>query len=217
MLSAQQRDANVNAVTPPLFEEASTPHAMVRIGAKRVEELIKPLGLAGFKSKNIIEMCTLLLEEHGGEVPTTADELEALPGVGPKTAAVVLSDWFSQRTFLVDSHILRLAGRWGIRDGRSVWQTEVSLRIWFAHMPDWGSLCQRIVLFGRRVCKRRGHRIPDCPICKFAATNEVRDAEWGGIWPPRAKHRAPYTMFSAADARKMRTRLRQKARATIKK
>lgn len=208
MLSRQSIDKNANTVTPHLFDEASTPHAMVRIGAKRIEDMINTVGLVRSKSKYIVATCRLLLEKHGGDVPATEEDLRALPGVGRKTAAVVLSDSFSQRKFPVDRQIRRLEGRWGIGDGRSVVQTELNLREWLAEMPNWGSQYQRKIIFVRQVFKAMPHRIADCSICSFPATEERCRAE--ATMATTRKPSDPYIIFSTDHARKRPSKLPHK-------
>ena len=128
LLSAQCTDKRVNQVTEVLYKEASTPAAMLKLGVERIAEIIMPCGLYKNKSKNIFNLSKMLLEKHGGEVPSTFEELEALPGVGHKTASVVMSHAFKVPAFPVDTHIHRLATRWGLSDGSNVERTEADLK-----------------------------------------------------------------------------------------
>jgi len=165
ILSAQCTDARVNQITPLLFAEADDPASMVALGVDRIREIIKPCGLAPAKSKNIHEMSRLLLERHGGQVPHTFEELEALPGVGHKTASVVMAQAFGVPAFPVDTHIHRLAWRWGLSNGKSVEQTERDLKKLFPE-STWNKLHLQIIFFGREYCPARGHDRDMCPICR---------------------------------------------------
>lgn len=164
ILSGQSTDAKVNQVTPALFAQAATPAAMAALPAAAIEAIIRPCGLAPGKARNIRATARLLLDRHGGQVPRTQDELEALPGVGPKTAQVVLAQAFGADAFPVDTHIHRLAYRWGLSPGRSVARTERDLKRTFPQRL-WSRLHLQIIIFGRTWCPARGHRPADCPIC----------------------------------------------------
>ncbi len=168
VLSAQTTDKKVNEVTPALFARASTPAALARVPVAEVHALIRTVGLAPAKSKALVGLARLLLEKHAGLVPRTLEELIELPGVGRKTASVVLSQAFGVPAFPVDTHIHRLAQRWGLSSGRSVEQTERDLR---RHFPpeSWGRLHLQLIYFGRGHCPARGHEPEICPICSFAA------------------------------------------------
>jgi len=173
VLSAQTTDKKVNEVTPALFARARTPQAMAKVSVKEVHELIRQVGLAPAKSKALVGLSKLLVEEHGGQVPRSMDELMELPGVGRKTASVVLSQAFGMPAFAVDTHIHRLAQRWGLTSGKSVEQTERDLRRHFA--PEhWNKLHLQIIYFGRQYCPARGHEPAECPICSFAAPKRAR-------------------------------------------
>jgi endonuclease III len=176
VLSAQTTDAQVNRVTPALFARASTPEAMVKLGPERILSLIRPCGLSPAKAKNIARLSELLVERWGGEVPRSFEELESLPGVGHKTASVVMSQAFGLPAFPVDTHIHRLARRWGLSSGRSVEQTERDLKRLFPR-ETWKELHLQIIYFGRRYCRARGHDFESCPICSWAATPRRRSAE----------------------------------------
>ncbi len=168
VLSAQTTDKKVNEVTPALFARASSPAALARLPVAEVQALIRTVGLAPAKSKALVGLARLLLEKHAGLVPRTLEELIELPGVGRKTASVVLSQAFGVPAFPVDTHIHRLAQRWGLSSGRSVEQTERDLR---RHFPpeSWGRLHLQLIYFGRSHCPARGHEPELCPICSFAA------------------------------------------------
>jgi len=180
LLSAQCTDERVNRVTPELFARASTPAEMVRLSADEIRAIIKPCGLSPAKSKNIRALSEMLLERHGGEVPRTLEELEELPGVGHKTASVVLCQAFGEPAFPVDTHIHRLAARWGLSNGRSVEQTERDLKKLFPR-DAWARVHLQIILFGRAYCPARGHDLAACPICSWAASKAriAREAKSG--------------------------------------
>lgn len=163
MLSAQCTDARVNKVTPALFAAAPTPQAMVELGWERVREFIATCGLTETKAKRIVQTSALLLERHKGEVPCTFEELEALPGVGHKTASVVMTQAFGMPAFPVDTHIFRLARRWGLSRGTTVEKVEADLKKLFPKSA-WNKLHVQLVLWGREHCPARGCR-PSCPIC----------------------------------------------------
>ncbi len=164
LLSAQCTDERVNKITPLLFARARNPQEMVQLSIEEIKEIIKPCGLSPAKSKAIWELSRILLEKHGGQVPQTFEELEALPGVGHKTASVVMSQGFGFPAFPVDTHIHRLAARWGLSSGKSVAQTERDLKSLFPK-SSWNKLHLQIIFFGRAYCPARGHRKEDCPIC----------------------------------------------------
>jgi endonuclease-3 len=168
VLSAQTTDKKVNEVTPALFARARTPQAMAKVSVKEVHDLIRQVGLAPAKSKALVGLSKQLVAKHGGKVPRTMEELTELPGVGRKTASVVLVQAFGVPAFPVDTHIHRLAERWGLSSGKSVEQTERDLR---RHFPEetWGKLHLQIIYFGRRYCPAQRHDQAACPICSFAA------------------------------------------------
>ena len=165
LLSAQCTDERVNKVTPALFKKAKTPKAMAQVPLKELESLIRSCGLAPQKSKAISKLSKILLEKYGGRVPDTLEELESLPGVGRKTASVVLCQAFGKPAFPVDTHIHRLAERWGLSNGRSVVQTERDLRSLFPE-EKWNILHLQMIYFGREYCPARGHEPGQCPICR---------------------------------------------------
>ena len=164
VLSAQCTDIRVNQVTKVLFKAADTPKKMVKLGVERIAEIIKPCGFFNTKSVNIYNLSKELVEKFGGEVPQSFEELEALPGVGHKTASVVMSHIFKIPAFPVDTHIHRLAMRWGLSDGSSVEQTEADLKKIFPK-EEWEKRHLQIIYFGRTYCKARGHKPEECPIC----------------------------------------------------
>jgi endonuclease III len=166
LLSAQCTDARVNTITPTLFAKASTPQKMVKLPVKEIEEIIRPCGLAPKKSKAIWELSQLILKQHGGEVPRTFEELEALPGVGHKTASVVMSQAFHQPAFPVDTHIHRCAKRWGLSQAKNVKQTEADLKKLFPK-ASWNRLHLQIIYFAREYCFARSHDPELCPICSL--------------------------------------------------
>lgn len=164
MLSAQCTDKRVNEITPRLFARACTPEQMVQLDVQEIETIIRPCGLAPTKARAIWQTSQLLIERHGGEVPATFEELEALPGVGHKTASVVMAQVHRQPAFPVDTHIHRCAKRWGLSSGKSVVQTEVDLKRLFPRR-DWIRLHLQIIYFARQHCQARGHQPELCPIC----------------------------------------------------
>jgi endonuclease III len=166
LLSAQCTDARVNMITPLLFKRADNPAAMVKLAIKDIEEIIRPCGLAPRKSRAIHELSEILLEKHGGAVPGTFEELEALPGVGHKTASVVMSQAFHQPAFPVDTHIHRCAKRWGLSNGKTVEQTEKDLKKLF-DKKYWNRLHLQIIYFAREHCQARAHDTELCPICSW--------------------------------------------------
>jgi endonuclease-3 len=165
VLSAQCTDKKVNQVTPQLFALADTPAAMARLPVAKIQAVIQPLGLAPQKAKAISELSQILIAQHAGHVPDSFEALEALPGVGHKTASVVMSQAFGHPAFPVDTHIHRLAQRWGLSSGRNVVQTERDLKRLFP--PDsWNGLHLRIIFYGREHCTARGCDGTVCEICR---------------------------------------------------
>ncbi len=175
LLSAQCTDKRVNTVTPALFKLGPTPHRMANAPVDEIRAIIRPCGLSPAKSKNISNLSKLLLEHHDGVVPQSFADLEALPGVGHKTASVVMAQAFGVPAFPVDTHIHRLASRWGLSAGRNVEQTERDLKGLFPK-ASWNKLHLQIIFFGREYCPARGHSPAECPICGWAATKKrIRD------------------------------------------
>ena len=164
LLSAQCTDVRVNQVTPELFSLADNPFDMALIKPSKIRKIIKPCGLSPKKSKAIAELSKILCKEHEGEVPESFEALEALPGVGHKTASVVMSQGFNHPAFPVDTHIHRLAQRWRLSKGKNVKQTEKDLKKGFP-MDDWNRLHLRIIYYGREHCTARGCDGRVCFIC----------------------------------------------------
>lgn len=164
ILSARCTDVRVNQITPFLFAKADTPKKMAKMKIADIQKIIKPCGLSPQKAKNIHRMSEILLEEHDGKVPKTFEELEMLPGVGHKTASVVMSQAFNVPAFPIDTHIHRLARRWGLSSGRNVVETERDLKELFPE-KTWNKIHLQIIFFGREYCPARGHKKDVCPIC----------------------------------------------------
>lgn len=164
LLSAQCTDARVNTITPILFAKADNPFAMQKLSIEEIHDIIKPCGLAPSKSKAIASLSKVLVEKYAGIVPQSFEELEQLAGVGHKTASVVMSQGFGYPTFPVDTHIHRLAQRWGLSNGKNVEQTEKDLKAVFPEKL-WNKLHLQMIFFGRKYCPARGHDIEKCPIC----------------------------------------------------
>jgi endonuclease-3 len=154
----------VNTITPILFAKAKTPSEMILISIEEIENIIRPCGLSPSKSKAIWNLSRILLDKHHGEVPQTFEELEELPGVGHKTASVVMSQAFGIPAFPVDTHIHRLATRWKLTNGKNVEQTERDCKRLFPESL-WNKLHLQIIFYGREFCPARGHLIASCKIC----------------------------------------------------
>jgi endonuclease-3 len=184
MLSAQSTDMKVNQVTPELFQKWPDAHAMSTTSVDEILAVIRVLGLAPTKSKNLSATSKALVERYQGRVPETSEELETLPGVGHKTAGVVLSQAFGHPAFAVDSHIHRIAQRWGLTDGSSVSKTEKDLKALFPP-SSWRDVHLQIIYFGREHCRAGAtHEPSDCPICSWAA---VEPYNVSGHTPRRPK------------------------------
>lgn len=168
VLSAQCTDQRVNLVTPTLFLRADSPDKMVQLKVEEIQKLIRSCGLSSTKSKAIWNLSHILLQSYAGEVPQTFEELEALPGVGHKTASVVMAQAFHRPAFAVDTHIHRCAARWGLSDGRSVKKTEADLKALFSE-KDWNRLHLQIIYFARKYCPAKRHNVLACPICSQLA------------------------------------------------
>ena len=164
LLSAQCTDKKVNEVTPELFKVASTPSQMQSVGQDRLLEIIRPIGLSKQKAKSLYLLSGMIKERFGGQVPQTFEELESLPGVGHKTASVVMSQAFGHPAFPVDTHIHRLAQRWGLTNGKSVKQTEFDLKKLFP-IESWNDLHLQIIYYGREHCTARGCDGTKCNLC----------------------------------------------------
>ena len=170
LLSAQTTDKKVNEVTPALFERAPDPASLAAMEVEEIREIIRQIGLAPQKAKNLKKLGQMLVDA-GGDVPQTFEELEALPGVGHKTASVVMSQAFGFPAFPVDTHIHRLAARWGLSNGSTVERTEKDLKKIFDESL-WNKLHLQIIFFGREYCPARYHDLEECPICSWAATKK---------------------------------------------
>lgn len=166
LLSARCRDAYVNKVTPALFAKADTPQKMIELSIEEIQSIIKSILFAPTKAKAIWNMSKILVEKYNGKVPNSFEALEELPGVGHKTASVVLSQWFHKPAFPVDTHIHRLAKRWGLSQGKNVEKTEKDLKALFPR-KEWHKLHIRMIYFGREYCPALRHHINKCPICSL--------------------------------------------------
>jgi endonuclease III len=176
VLSAQCTDARVNLVTPALFARAPDPAAMAAMTVPEIQGYIQTCGLAPAKAKNLATLSQRLVAEHGGDVPQSFDALEDLPGVGHKTASVVMAQAFGVPAFPVDTHIHRLAGRWGLSRARTVEEVEHDLKRVFPE-DRWNVLHLQIIYFGRAYCPARGHDPAACPICSWAMSRARATAE----------------------------------------
>jgi len=172
LLSAQCTDVRVNLTTPHLFALADNPYDMVKLTIPQIKEIIKPCGLSPMKSKGIWHLSKMLIEEHDGIVPESFGALEKFPGVGHKTASVVMSQGFGVPAFPVDTHIHRLIYRWGLSNGKSVVQTERDSKRLFDESL-WNKLHLQIIFYGREYCPARGHNPYECPICSKHARKTV--------------------------------------------
>jgi endonuclease-3 len=189
LLSAQCTDVKVNQITPILFARAATPQAMMKLSVAEIRSIIRPCGLSPAKARAIAGLSKILVERHGGRVPDDFEALEALPGVGHKTASAVMAQAFGRPAFPVDTHIHRLAARWGLSSGRSVEQTERDLKKLYP--PEaWGRLHLQIIYFGRQRCPARGHDLSACPICSWAASKARKADERKRAKPARSEPKA---------------------------
>ncbi|MBS0604887.1 MAG: endonuclease III [Verrucomicrobia bacterium] len=166
LLSAQCTDARVNQVTPHLFARASTPKEMIALSIDEIAAIIRPCGLSNNKAKAIWNLSKIILEKHKGKVPASFTALEKLPGVGHKTASVVMSQAFHKPAFPVDTHIHRCAKRWGLSSGKNVEQTEKDLKSLFPK-KTWNKLHLQIIYFARKYCPALKHKKEKCPICRL--------------------------------------------------
>ena len=173
LLSAQCTDVNVNNVTKDIYPKYYKPEQFVRLGRKKIEKLIKRIGIFRIKAKSIYYLSRTLIEKYGGKVPKTFDELEELPGVGHKTASVVMSQGFGYPAFPVDTHIHRLAQRWGLTNGKNVIQTEKDLKRLFPK-KNWNKLHLQIIYYGREYCKARDCYGISCKICTTCYPNRKK-------------------------------------------
>jgi endonuclease III len=182
LLSAQCTDKMVNKVTPSLWAAASTPADLVALGETRVREIIRPCGLSPQKAKAIVALSQILIDQYNGQIPDTLEALETLPGVGHKTASVVMCQAFGQPAFPIDTHIHRLAARWGLSNGHSVVQTERDLKSLFAE-DTWSVLHLQIIYYGREYCTARGCDGTKCEMCKTLYPNRKPPAKKKRIKP----------------------------------
>jgi endonuclease III len=171
LMSAQTTDKKVNQVTPQLFAKGSNAKQMSQVSIEEIRVMIREVGLAPTKAKNIHNLSKILVENNDGKVPQTFEELENLPGVGHKTASVVMAQAFGVPAFPVDTHIHRLAARWGLSNGSNVTKTEKDLKAVFSR-DLWNRLHLQIIFFGREHCPARNHDLKECPICSWAATKK---------------------------------------------
>lgn len=173
LLSAQCTDERVNKITPKLFERADTPQAMVQVAEEDIRAIIRPCGLAPMKAKGIAGLSRILVDQYEGQVPAEMAALETFPGVGHKTASVVMSQAFGVPAFAVDTHIHRLAQRWGLTDGKSVVQTERDLKRLFPE-SSWIALHLQVIFYGREHCSARGCDGTVCEMCRTLYPNRKR-------------------------------------------
>lgn len=166
LLSAQCTDARVNTITPLLFAKAKNPKEMLKLSVQEIEDIIRPCGLAPRKAKAIWDLSKILIDKHGGKVPKTFEELEELPGVGHKTASVLMAQAFHVPAFPVDTHIHRCAKRWGLSSGKNVEETERDLKKLFKE-EDWIKLHLQIIYFAREFCPAKKHDATHCQICSL--------------------------------------------------
>lgn len=176
LLSAQTTDDQVNKVTPGLFALAANPFEMADLAVSEIQEAIRSIGLAPTKARNVHRLSQILVDEYDGDIPNTLEALEELPGVGHKTASVVMCQWFEEPAFPVDTHIHRLGTRWGLTSGKNVATTEKDLKKVFPE-DTWIRRHLQIIYFGREYCPARGHDFDDCLICNWAASKAQRKRE----------------------------------------
>ena len=176
LLSAQSTDVRVNQITPKLFSMANNPYEMSKLNTDNIYEIIKPCGLGPQKSSNILELSKILVKKYSGNVPDNFIDLEELPGVGHKTASVVMSQGFGHPAFPVDTHIHRLAQRWGLTNGKNVKQTEKDLKKIFP-IDKWNKLHLQIIFYGRSYCTARGCDGTKCEICKMCFPNRNKSVK----------------------------------------
>ena len=170
LLSAQTTDVNVNNVTKNIYPKYSKPEHFIKLGRKKIERLIKSIGIFRVKAKSVYLLSKQLIEKHKSKVPETFEELEKLPGVGHKTASVVISQGFGRPAFPIDTHIHRLAQRWGLTSGKNVKQTEKDLKLLFSR-KSWNKLHLQIIYYGREFCTARSCYGIECKICKTCYPN----------------------------------------------
>jgi endonuclease-3 len=200
VLSAQCTDARVNLVTPALFAAAPNAAALAALPTRRILQLIRTCGLAPTKARNLRALAQQLVTKHGGAVPKTFAELEALPGVGHKTASVVLAQGFGIPALPVDTHIHRLATRWGLTSGRNVTETERDLKALFSE-ATWSTLHLQLIYFGREHCPALRHDAARCTICSWAAVK--RRSSKPSVGGSKRAHEAPPSPSSVRRKRGM--------------
>ena len=176
LMSAQTTDLKVNQVTPELFKRGPDPVEMAKLSVEEIRQVIREVGLAPTKAKNIKRLSEILVESYDGGIPDTMEGLESLPGVGHKTAGVVISQAFGVPAFPIDTHIHRLAARWGLSNGSTVEKTEKDLKAIFPK-ETWNKLHLQIIFFGREYCPARWHDLETCPICSWASTKKRKAQE----------------------------------------
>jgi endonuclease-3 len=213
LLSAHTTDKSVNNATPTLFKLADNPGDMFKLGPDRIQEIIRKVGLSRTKSRNVWNLSRILLEKHGGKLPRTFEELEELPGVGHKTASVVMCQAFGQPAFPVDTHIHRLAERWGLSNGRNVEQTEADLKAVFPR-EKWPKLHLQIIYYGREYCPARNHDLTLCELCRRYGTAAVK-AE--AKRPVKAEAKRPGKAGTAAKPNVLRKTPPKPSRSAKKK
>ena len=176
LMSAQTTYLKVNQVTPELFRRGPDPFEMANLSVEEIRQVIREVGLAPTKAKNIKRLSEILVESYDGGIPDTMEGLESLPGVGHKTAGVVISQAFGVPAFPIDTHIHRLAARWGLSNGSTVEKTEKDLKAIFPK-ETWNKLHLQIIFFGREYCPARWHDLDTCPICSWASTKKRKAEE----------------------------------------
>ena len=178
LMSAQTTDKKVNQVTPELFRQGPDSESMAKLTPETIQGIIREVGLAPTKARNISKLAKILVESYDGEIPNTFEGLESLPGVGHKTAGVVMAQAFGVPAFPIDTHIHRLAARWGLSNGTNVVKTEKDLKAIFPK-ESWNKLHLQIIFFGREYCPARNHDLTKCPICSWAASKKRIKQEMG--------------------------------------
>ncbi|MBA4694258.1 MAG: endonuclease III [Candidatus Poseidoniales archaeon] len=171
LMSAQTTDKKVNQVTPELFRQGPDAQSMSKLSPETIQGIIREVGLAPTKARNISKLSKILVDSYEGQIPNTFEGLEGLPGVGHKTAGVVMAQAFGVPAFPIDTHIHRLAARWGLSNGTNVVKTEKDLKAIFPK-ESWNKLHLQIIFFGREYCPARNHDLTKCPICSWAATKK---------------------------------------------
>jgi endonuclease-3 len=194
VLSAQTTDKKVNEVTPALFARAASPAAMAALPVDEIQGLIRQIGLTAQKARSLKGLSEILVVKHGGQVPRSMAALEELPGVGHKTASVVMSQAFGEAAFAVDTHIHRLAARWGLSSGRNVVETERDLKRLFPE-DSWAYRHLQIIYFGRQYCPALYHDLTACPICSWAASKKRLEDEKKRDRAVRRRGLKPPTVF----------------------